>query len=94
MPEWQSLRTFSASSRVKRHKIDAPLRKGTKGNVRVKMGRWRTHIALIDLEIMALTEKNNVVFKYGGPEIANTNNFLCSGISIHATTSGTTVTII
>ena len=52
------------------------------------------HLALIDLAIVALTDKKNRVFKYGGPEIPSTKNFLCSSISIHVTTIGTVVTII
>ena len=61
--------------RVTRHKINAPLRKGTNGNDTVKMGRQREHLALIDLVIMELTDNNNVVLKYGGPKIPSTRIF-------------------
>ena len=71
-----------------------PLHKGTNGNDRVEMGRRRAHLVRIDLEIMALTDNNNAVFKDGGPEIPSTKNFMCSSISRHVTTIGTTVTII
>ena len=80
--------------RVTRHKIDAPLFKGTNGNYRVKMGRWRTHLALIDLEIMELMDSNNAVLEDGGPKIPRMKNILCSGITRHVTTTGATMTII
>ena len=80
--------------RVTCHKIDAPLRKGTNGNDRVEMYRRRVHLALIDLEIMTFTDRKNVVPKDRGPEIPKTKNILCSGITRHVTTTGTTVTVI
>lgn len=58
------------------------------------MGRRRVYLALIDLEIMALTDSNNAIFKDGGPEIPNMKNFMCSSITRHVTATGTTVTII
>ena len=80
--------------RVTHHKIDAPLRKGTNGNERMNMGRRRTHLALIDLAIMELTNNNDAVFKDGGPEIFSMKNLMRSSISRHVTITGATVTFI
>ena len=80
--------------RVTRHKIDAPLCKGTNGNDRVDMGRWYAHLALIDLAIMTFFNIKNAVLEDGGLEISSTKNLLCSGINIHVTTTGTIVAFI
>ena len=79
---------------VTRHKIDAPVSKGANDNDRVKMVKHRMHLVLIDISIMELTNINDVVFKDGGPEIPSMNNFLCSSITRHVTTTGPTVIII
>ena len=80
--------------RVTRHKINAPLRKGTNANDRVEMGSRRMHLALIDLAVMEFTNNNNAFLQDGAPEIPSTKNFLCSSITIHVTTTGATVTVI
>ena len=80
--------------RVTCHKIDAPLRKGTNGNDRMKRYRRRTHLALINLALMTFMNRDNVVFEDRRPKITCTKNLLCSGITRHVTATGATVTII
>ena len=80
--------------RVTRHKIDAPLRKGTNGNDRMKRNEWHTNLALINLAIMAFTNRDNAVFEDRRLEITKTKNILCSGITRHVTATSATVKII
>ena len=80
--------------RVTRHNIDAPLRKGTNGNDRMKRYKQHTHLALVDLAIMTFSNHDNAVLEDRRPEITNTKNLLCSGITRHVTATGATVTII